>query len=224
MSDGLHPGPDPVRTQPPVVAAFDVDGTLTTTDSMVPFLTRLAGRTGLVGRVLRQPVATLDAAYRRDRDRFKAVAVRAAYAGRDVGSVEAMGVAYATVIHDTMLRPDVLARLRWHQHQGHTVVFVSASLGTYLHPLAAKLAVDAVLCTEPVAGPDGRYTGEIVGQNCRGPEKDRRLRAWLASHDLAHATVWAYGDSAGDRELLLAADHPTDVKGRTITGTPGPTP
>lgn len=208
---------------PRVVVAFDVDGTLTVDDSMVPFLERLAGRVRLGGRVLRQPAALLGAVARRDRDRFKAVAVRAAYAGREAATVEAMGVAYATVIRDGKLRPDTLARLRWHQREGHTVVFVSASLGAYLHPLASMLGVDAVMCSDAVVGPDGRYTGEMTGANCRGPEKERRLREWLRTNDLDDAVLWAYGDSAGDRELLLAAHHPHLVKGRTISEIPEPT-
>lgn len=203
-----------------VVAAFDVDGTLTSRDSMVPFLERLAGRGRLVAGIARQPWKVVDAAVRRDRDRFKAVAVRAAYSGRGVPAVEALGIEYATVIESTMLRDDTLARLRWHQAQGHRVVFVSASLGAYLHPLGASLGIDGVICTEAVVGDDGRYTGEMIGANCRGPEKERRLREWLTANALGHATLWAYGDSVGDRELLLAAHHRNNVKGRTMSAAP----
>jgi phosphatidylglycerophosphatase C len=44
-----------------VVAAFDVDGTLTTRDCVRPFLERVAGRRRLVTSVLRRPLATLAA-------------------------------------------------------------------------------------------------------------------------------------------------------------------
>jgi phosphatidylglycerophosphatase C len=52
----------------------------------------------------------------------------------------------------------------------------------------------------------GRATGRLIGGNCRGPEKVRRLREWLGAEP---AELWAYGDSAGDDELLAFADHPT---------------
>jgi phosphoserine phosphatase len=32
--------------------------------------------------------------------------------------------------------------------------------------------------------------------------------------------VWAYGDSAGDRELLQRADHPLFVKDTTVPAVP----
>src|SRR4051794_30281254 len=81
------------REQPSMttVAAFDFDGTLTTRDTVVPFLEEVAGRAGLVGALLRHPGPLLGATVRRDRDRFKACAVRAVFTGRDAHAVERIG-------------------------------------------------------------------------------------------------------------------------------------
>jgi phosphoserine phosphatase len=65
----------------------------------------------------------------------------------------------------------------------------------------------------------GRLTGRLVGENCRGREKELRLRAWLAANGLEDAELWAYGDSAGDAELLAGADHPVWV-GRELVAEP----
>ena len=204
----------------PTIAAFDVDGTLTTRDCVVPFLEKLAGRVRLTGGVLGQPVGLVHAVVRRDRDRFKALAVRAAFAGRQASVVNRLGQTYAEAVHERWMRPDTPRRLTWHRGQGHRVVLVSASLGTYLHPLGRLLGVDAVLCTEAAVGDDGRFTGAMVGPNCRGPEKMRRLRAWMQQMGLDDADVWAYGDSAGDREMLAAAQHRFLVKDIEISAEP----
>lgn len=196
------------------VAAFDVDGTLTTRDCVVPFLELLVGRARLAAGIVAQPVALVNALARRDRDRIKAIAVRAAFSGRDVEAVAALGTAFAETVHGSWMRADTVGRLDWHRAQGHRVVLVSASLGVYLRALGSMLGTDAVLCTEAVVSGDGRYTGEMAGGNCRGPEKIRRLRAWMTGTGVADADLWAYGDSNGDREMLAAADHPflvTDV-------------
>ncbi|MEI7618424.1 MAG: HAD-IB family hydrolase [Actinomycetota bacterium] len=202
------------------VAAFDVDGTLTTRDCVVPFLELLVGRARLAAGIIGRPMATTAALVARDRDRFKAIAVRAAYADRDVESVSALGASFAERVHANFLRVDTPKRLEWHRLQGHRVVLVSASLGSYLHPLGAMLGVDAVLCTEVVVDEGGRYTGELVGANCRGPEKMRRLGAWLTQMSIENVDLWAYGDSKGDRELLAAAHHSFLVKDSQVSEVP----
>ncbi len=204
------------------VAAFDVDGTLSVRDCMIPFLTLLAGRRRLLAGCLRQPKALVSSVIHRDRDRFKAVIVRAAYRGRRRVDVEKLGSTFAATIEAALLRADTPKRLAWHQRHGHRVVLVSASLGAYLHPLGERLGVDGVLCTEAVVETNDRYTGDLIGLNCRGAEKERRLRVWMADHGLADAELWAYGDSSGDRELLVAADHGANVKGRQIPEAPAP--
>jgi phosphatidylglycerophosphatase C len=74
-------------------------------------------------------------------------------------------------------------------------------------------------------GPDGRLTGELAGANVRSAEKVRRLEAWIAGSTLGdEAIVWAYGDSAGDRELLARADHPVRVGRDRLTRAPASTP
>jgi len=203
----------------PVVAAFDVDGTLTTRDCVVPFLRRVGGIRRLVLAIARRPIASVRAAVRRDRDRMKEVVVGGVFRGNEVAEVAEIGRSFAAHVEATMLRADTLQRLRWHQQQGHRTVFVSASLRPYLEPLARALGVEHVLCTDVVAD-QGRYTHVLTGPNCRAAEKVRRLRALLAMHGLDGADVWAYGDSDGDRELLAIAAHPIWTRGTTITAVP----
>ncbi|MEO1057450.1 MAG: HAD-IB family hydrolase [Actinomycetota bacterium] len=190
------------------VVAFDVDGTLTTRDCVVPFLRRVAGLPTMFWRLARAGRATIPAVVRRDRDTLKAHATRAAFTGRAITSVEAMATDFAAEVVDGWLRDDTLVELRRHQAEHDTTVLVSASYAIYLRPLAAALGVDDVLATELETGPDGRFTGRLVGANCRGPEKVRRLHEWLDQHHQGRTAVHltAYGDSAGDREMLADAD------------------
>ncbi|MEM9513490.1 MAG: HAD-IB family hydrolase [Actinomycetota bacterium] len=190
------------------VAAFDVDGTLTTRDCVVPFLRRVAGLPTMFWRLTLAGRATIPAAVRRDRDALKAEATRAAFTGRAVAPVEAIASDFAANVAAGWLRGDTLAELRRHQADHATTVLVSASYAVYLRPLAAALEVDDVLATELAIGSDGRFTGQLVGANCRGPEKVRRLHEWLDQHHLGRSAVHltAYGDSVGDREMLADAD------------------
>ena len=202
-----------------VVAAFDVDGTLTTRECVRPFLERAAGRRRLLTSLLRRPLATIAAAVRLDRDRLKEIVVGGCLHGKLVTDVERVGEQFAQYVVVNWLRPDTLRRLRWHQRSGHRTVLVSASLAAYLRPLALRLGIDDVLCTDSARSGD-RYGDRLNGANCRAGEKRRRLDQWLEEQMWVHAEVWAYGNSAGDRELLDRADHPVWVNGATISEIP----
>ena len=161
------------------VAAFDVDHTITRHDCVSRFLVRLGGRRGIAGALARQPVRSITAAIRRDRDELKEIVVGGILTGRYVDDVDREGRSFAAEMLAGDLRADVVARLRWHLRAGHRVVLVSASLGPYLRPFAELLGVDDVLCTD-VAVDAGRYLDRLDGPNCRGAEKVVRLSAWLA--------------------------------------------
>ena len=202
-----------------VVAAFDVDGTLTTRDCMRPFLERAVGRHRIATSVLRRPVATASAALRLDRDSLKEIVVGGSLVGKLTSDIDAIGEQFAQYVLVNWLRADTLRRLRWHQNAGHKTVIVSASLAAYLRPLGQRLGVDDVLCTDSTRVGD-RYGNRLMGFNCRAAEKQRRLDRWLEERQFVDAEVWAYGNSAGDRELLARADHAVWVNGATISEIP----
>lgn len=185
------------------VAAFDVDGTLTTRDCVVPFMRRIAGARLIVPRLGLRPDRLLPALVGRDRDKLKALAAAAAFRGRRYDELCAAGTSFADMVHDRWLRSDTLESLQRHRDAGDRTVLVSASFEIYLRPLAALLGVDHVLATR-LDVHDGIATGALDGPNCRGPEKVTRLHEWLGDRSEVH--VVAYGDSAGDREMLADAD------------------
>jgi phosphatidylglycerophosphatase C len=190
------------------VAAFDLDGTITDRDCVVPFLRRVAGTGPLTMGLLTRPVVIGGALLRRDRDQLKAAATQATFRGRDVAPVTSQAHEFARHVHANWLRPDAVARIESHRTDGDGIVIVSASFELYVEPLAARLGIDHVLATRLRVDAHGRFTGALDGPNCRGAEKVRRLHAWLDEFHGGRSVVdlVAYGDSAGDRELLADAD------------------
>jgi len=195
------------------VAAFDFDGTLSTRDNLLPYLRIVAGTRDLV-RAIAVAAPALAASGRdpRQRDAAKAILLRGTVAGRSEAYLRDLGVRYARLVVSQHLAPDTLARLEQHQADGHATVLVSASLHTYLDPIAELLGVDAVLATALEVDADGRCTGEIAGANVRGIEKVRRLDEWLAGREML---IHAYGDSSGDDELLARSHHGVRVDRKT---------
>jgi phosphatidylglycerophosphatase C len=189
----------------PVVAAFDLDGTLAERDTLTPFLRMAAGTgrlcRGLAMNALRMARARVD----RDlRDVAKEHLLIATIGGRRVDELCAIGERYASTVP---LQEDVIARLRAHQSAGHETVVVTASPTLYVDALARRLGIDAVVATE-LEVVDGCVSGRFVGRNCRAEEKLRRLEAWLGGRDVE---LHAYGNSPDDDPMLDRADYPVRI-------------
>jgi len=188
------------------LAAFDLDHTLTRRDCVVPFLRQVAGTRSLARSLVTDGDAWTSLV-RRDRDALKAVTARAAFAGRDVDLVRREAAIFAARVHASWMRDDTVGQLHAHVAAGDVVILVSASFEVYGERLAAMLGAQAGLGTR-LGEHEGRLTGALAGPNCRGPEKVVRLRAQMRSMGLhrSETHVVAYGDSAGDRQLLAEAD------------------
>jgi phosphatidylglycerophosphatase C len=190
------------------VAAFDFDGTLIHGDSFVPFLVSVVGKRALAGALVR---STPTLALGGRRDVMKAALIIRLLRGYPYAELRARGEAFAVGLA-VQVRPSMVELMAWHRDQNHRLAIVSASLEVYLSPLGHRLGFDGILATGLEVGDDGRLTGRLRGANVRRAEKAARLRGWLEGElDGAPYELWAYGDSAGDKELLAMADHPRRV-------------
>jgi phosphatidylglycerophosphatase C len=197
-----------------VVAAFDLDGTLTEGGSVFPWLKSIAGR----GRTWRAALSLAGpltvGAFRSSKwaDNAKERLFVKLLAGLDGQDVVARSRTFALAHLEREGRAVLLSRLAWHREQGHDVVIVSASPQIYVDVLTEALNANGGLGTRLAVDPRGRLTGGYLGKNCRGTEKLRRLDEWIAQrHYPTPPVIFAYGNSRGDRRLLSAASHPFNV-------------
>jgi len=111
-----------------------------------------------------------------------------------------------------LLRPDVLARLRDHQAQGHRVILLSGAFEGLLAAVGERLGVEEALGTR-LKRSDGRYAGVALSPIPQGNGKVERLRVHLSQSGSPFelAAGYAYADSITDRPLLEAVGHPVAV-------------
>ena len=202
------------------VAVFDLDGTLTVRDAVVPFLIEAGGKKRLALRAPGQIVALAKLWLLRDRDGAKLIATRVMLAGVERESVEKAATTIAARITRGWMRDDVLARLRWHQESGHHTIIVSASYSEYVRLVGDALGVDHVIASELEFDDSGICTGGLRGGNCRGQEKADRLKAYLESSFGSTSVEWCYGDSSGDNEMLDMAANAIRVHGIDVDASP----
>lgn len=193
------------------VAAFDFDGTLTHGDSLLPFLAGALGWPRFAWALLKSlPWLAGHALGLVRNDVAKAKLFKAVWTGVPVATAQGWAAHWAEHQLPGLLQDWTLRRLAWHQAAGHCCVIVSASPSIYLQAAADRLGLDGLVCTElDVEG--GRLTGAMRTPNCHGEQKVLRLNAWLSERfspaEREGLTLYAYGDTSGDRPLLATADH-----------------
>jgi len=212
----MRPGP------PQCVALFDLDGTLTWRDTLLPFV---------AGYVMRHPARSLELW------RLPSALLRYATAGHDHGLLKSNVIRitmggesrsriddYARFFVDSlmprgMFRPAALAILEAHRKAGDHLVLLSASPDLYVPKIGKLLGFDRTLCTEVAWDPghDGEESldGALVTPNRRGEEKCRCL-SWLRQQ-YAGLPIIAYGNSASDLPHLVQADRAILVNGDAAT-------
>ena len=205
-----------VVTSPgPIIAAFDLDGTLSDGGSVFPWLTFLCGRRSTYLAALRLAGPLLVGAVRSGpwADRGKRATLSSpARSVATPSEVRELSRNFAIAHFEEHGREWVIERLNWHLRQGHDVVIVSASPELYVGVVAEMLNADGALGTRLAVDARGKLSGSYLGRNCRGREKLRRLGEWLQTRYPETApTLYAYGNSRGDRRMLRGATFPYDV-------------
>lgn len=190
------------------IAAFDCDGTLIRGDATRRYLLLLRGPIGLAfdlstltPKLLLWRLGCCSTAQLKE-----AVLNRALQAAPHRRREAALCQLPAMLI--AQLRPQAVARLRWHQQHGHRCLIVSASPEPLIAPLAGHLGVELIAtgCSDLLqVGPANPL--RLTTPNCKGPEKVLRLERHLGVLPPAEQ-LEAYGDSRGDRELLQASGQP----------------
>lgn len=191
-------------TGPSVIAAFDVDGTLTEGGSVYPWLAHVGGRWSTVRAAITHAPAIVVAAITSGHraDAVKESVFCSVVGDTSLAEVTERSRSFAAHHVRRALRPATRAQLEWHRARGHTLVLVSASPALYVAAIGQLVGVDHVLATRLAVAGDGTVTGAYDGRNCRGEEKLARLRAFTSE---AGTTLVAYGNSRGDLAMLGAA-------------------
>ncbi|MEM7098534.1 MAG: HAD-IB family hydrolase [Pseudomonadota bacterium] len=192
------------------VVAFDLDGTLVSNDSFVPFLLRVIyRRPGCWVRSWSLPFAYLwHKLGQRDNSWLKIYFLKRIVGGLPCDQLQALGETYARELRSSF-RAAALEQINHHKAQGDFIVLATASPDVYVDPLAKLLEFDLCVCTR-LAEVAGQFTGELVDGNCYGDNKLVQIKRALLARDYHRIDV-AYSDHHADLPLLLDAQKPVVV-------------
>ena len=127
------------------IAAFDFDGTLLQGDSLLLFHRLLRGPAGMVlGWIRLLPALLHWKTGRRSTAWFKQHYLAVILAGTDARKQQQVLEHDLPKLLIQRLRPEAVARLRWHAYQGHRLVIVSASPRALIQPVAQHLGAELI--------------------------------------------------------------------------------
>jgi phosphatidylglycerophosphatase C len=197
------------------IAFFDFDGTVTTKDTLLEFIRFTKGTPRFyTGFLFNSPWLF---AYR-----LKIISNQAAkerilawfFRNTPLTDFQESCDLFSTTVIPGLIRPKALLEIAELQEKGFSVVIVSASPENWLHKWTQQTGTSLLatrLETRPVKPPSDtvgqadspeipRLTGRILGHNCYGEEKVRRIReAYTLSN---YTDIHTYGDSSGDKPML----------------------
>jgi phosphatidylglycerophosphatase C len=186
------------------LALFDFDGTLTTKDSLGDFIWFANGAVKtVIGGVILSPILVAYVMKWMPNDVAKQRVLKYFFSGKSLPEMQKLGADYAQQKIPQILRPQGLKKLQWHQQQGHRVVIVSASASLWLQTWAESLGVELLATQLEVK--DHCLTGAFEGDNCHGQAKVERIKSYLDLQD--YGTIYAYGDTSGDKPMLALATY-----------------
>jgi phosphatidylglycerophosphatase C len=192
----------------PPIAVFDLDGTLTWHDTLLPFLAGYVARhPGRLLRLWRLPAALwnyfLGAG---DRGVLKAAVISMVMGGDERARIDAWADAYVAALRGRgAFRPEALAAVEAHRRAGERLVLLSASPDLYVPRVGSLLGFATTICTE-VVWRGARLDGALKTANRRGHEKRRCIEALRAQYP--GAPIAAYGNSASDLPHLTEVERP----------------
>jgi phosphatidylglycerophosphatase C len=197
------------------IAFFDFDGTITTKDTLLEFIKFSKGKPAFYfGFALNSPWLV---AYR-----LKIISNQSAkerilswfFRNTPVDEFQELCDRFGSSMIPAYIRPKALTEISLLKEKGFSIVVVSASPENWLRSwaestgaalLSTRLETAGKPLSKDTAPSPSRLTGKILGHNCHGEEKVRRIRE---TYDLdGYEEIYTYGDTSGDKPMLRLGTH-----------------
>jgi phosphatidylglycerophosphatase C len=188
------------------ISIFDLDGTLTKSDTYLPYL---------VGFLKRNPKRWLKASIlpfaavmfylkMHDNQWLKAIFLKVILGGETKDNILAWNKIFLDRLFTEGLREDIVTILKKRQNAGDIILLSTASLDIYVPDIQNWFSINHLICTNTL-WQDDCLTGELDGNNCYGLEKLARVKSYMKKHNIS-GEVSVYSDHASDWPIMNYAD------------------
>jgi phosphatidylglycerophosphatase C len=184
------------------LALFDFDGTITKKDTFLEFIKFTHGKTRFwFGIGLMSPIIIGHLLNLLGNTKAKTMVLRYFFGGWEYHRFKKAGEDFCENVLPNQIKRSAMEKIKFHLENEHRVILVTASAKEWVQPWTQKMGIE--LLSSELEVKNGKITGRLACPNCYGPEKVNRINTLLLLHE--YSTIYAYGDSNGDKEMLKIA-------------------
>lgn len=196
-----------------VAAFFDVDGTIASTNVLMPLVWFKKGTSPKWHYWLWQCklicyLPIYFAADQIDRSLFVKLFFRQ-YAGIPADLVRRWHCENFEASLKPHIYRDALKQIQWHRERKHRIVLVTGGADFVTLPLAQWLGAD--LLATKLEELNGKLVGRLAGEPLVGEEKARAIETYSVEMGIELPSSYAYGDSISDAPMLASVGNPVAV-------------
>jgi phosphatidylglycerophosphatase C len=181
---------------------FDFDGTITTRDTLAEFMIYYHGKVKYyLGLTVLAPVLASYVFKLLPNWKSKQYFLTWFLKGENIRTFDQRCAHFSSAYLPQLIRPGALKAIEKYKQAGATVAVVTASAENWVKPWCDEHQVICIATRLEVA--DEKLTGRILGKNCHGSEKVCRIQEKFSLGEFTR--IIAFGDTAGDREMLQLA-------------------
>lgn len=188
------------------ISIFDLDGTLTKSDTYLPYLIGFLIRNPQRWwKAISLPLAVIMFYLKlRDNQWLKTIFLTVILGGETKEKILAWNKIFLDNLFANGLRNDIVTLLKERQNAGDIVLLSTASLDIYMPDIQKRFSINHLICTNTL-WQNGCLTGSLDGKNCYGIEKLIRVKSYMKEHNIS-GKISVYSDHASDRPIMNYAD------------------
>jgi phosphatidylglycerophosphatase C len=184
------------------IAFFDFDGTITKKDTLLEFIKFSKGRLGFyLGFLINSPYLVAYKLKLISNHRAKQKVLQFFFKGMPSERFQVLCDNFSQQVLPGLIRAKALEEIEKLKREGVSIVVVSASPENWIRKWADDNGIQTISTRLEIK--EGKLTGKILGRNCHGKEKVIRIEENFTLSE--YETIFAYGDSSGDRHMFKLA-------------------
>ncbi len=181
---------------------FDFDGTITKKDTMFSFLKFYNKRKFYLNFIKHLPFFIMLKLNLAEAERVKKNFVSSILKGEKEKNIQQKAASFFEENYPSILREKALNFIQNIDRNNSECYLVTASLDIWVKPFSEKLNLK--LLSTQAKFEHGIYIGEFATKNCNGIEKVNRIKEVIKKQSFNK--IIAFGDTSGDKEMLVWAD------------------